>query len=269
MEQKEFDKAKENADHFKYQSMMYTDYEEVMEYKIERNDEKGVILFGKDEETGFWNLLFAVNEAEDLLSAIPAEEKGIRLSFVPESFVPALKQAGFVTYAVWNDYFKMSLNDVVDDNEGELLTEEECRAASDVTKSCAGQSRGFTGQSEEWFQKWINASEISGIETGTKDNAVFIYKADGQIAGIVCTAVYGHESKKGPTCWIREVAVRKEYQNQGIARRLIGQALSYGKKHGATRAFLHADECNTGAIHLYKSIGFEAKADQAEINMVR
>jgi ribosomal protein S18 acetylase RimI-like enzyme len=90
----------------------------------------------------------------------------------------------------------------------------------------------------------------------------------GKLVAIVCTAVYGYESKKGPVAWIREVAVHPDYQNRGIGRRLILQAFNYGKEHGAVRAFLMADECNEQGIHLYTKLGFTANKENAQIDMI-
>ncbi len=79
--------------------------------------------------------------------------------------------------------------------------------------------------------------------------------------------IYGDESKKGPVLWLREIAVLPQEQGKGIGRKLILQSLGYGKERGAKRAFLMADDCNTNAIGLYKSVGFVPSED-AEINMV-
>ena len=92
---------------------------------------------------------------------------------------------------------------------------------------------------------------------------------DNEIAGIVCTGTYGHESKDGAVVWIREVAVKPKYQGQGIGRILVSQALQYGKQCGASRAFLAVDEENSGAIHLYESLGFVASKEAGEINMIK
>jgi ribosomal protein S18 acetylase RimI-like enzyme len=85
----------------------------------------------------------------------------------------------------------------------------------------------------------------------------------------VCTATYAHDSQKGPIAWIREVAVRPEYQRMGIGRKLVTQALSYGKENGAVRGFLQADECNIYAIHLYESLGFVSNKHEVQIDMFK
>ncbi|MBU3108405.1 GNAT family N-acetyltransferase [Clostridium gasigenes] len=117
---------------------------------------------------------------------------------------------------------------------------------------------------------WLKGEESSDAETGTKNNAVIVYRNNhGEIVGLVCTATYAHGNEKGPIVWIREVAVKLEYQRQGVARNLIMQALSYGKKHGAASAFLAADECNKCAINLYESIGFMGKKEDVQNDMFK
>jgi len=131
--------------------------------------------------------------------------------------------------------------------------------------SCCGKSRGFTGQTPHWVKSWI-AREDDSIQ----NQAILIHRNDSNdIVGIVCVGTYGHESENGAIVWIREVAIMPEYQNQGIGRKLLKQALSCGKKYGAKKAFLAVDECNTSAIHLYKSFGFKPSEEDSQIDMIK
>lgn len=169
----------------------------------------------------------------------------------------------------WHDYFMSSL-DYVPEVDGTLfLKETECAEASEVTMACAGQSRGFTGQTTEWMREWMDNSEPESTESGVYNKAILAARNDREeIVGILCTGTYAHESEKGAIAWIREVAFKPEYQGRKIARRLITQALAYGRACGAKRAFLAADECNAHAIHLYESIGFKASDEDSQIDMV-
>jgi ribosomal protein S18 acetylase RimI-like enzyme len=60
--------------------------------------------------------------------------------------------------------------------------------------------------------------------------------------------------------------VSPEYQGHGIGRALIESTLQYGIERGAVRSFLMADDCNAGAIALYKKIGFEPN-DEVQIDL--
>ena len=154
------------------------------------------------------------------------------------------------------------------DNEVEsaiFLKITECKEASEVTMACRGKSRGFTGQTPLWIKAWLTQEDDS-----IKNQAILIHRNDSnEIVGIVCVGTYGHESEKGAIAWLREVAVLPEYQNQGIGRKLIKQALYYCKKFGAKRAFLAVDECNNNAIYLYKSFGFKPSEEESQIDMVK
>jgi ribosomal protein S18 acetylase RimI-like enzyme len=118
------------------------------------------------------------------------------------------------------------------------------------------------------MQSWIHNEEPAAAETDTENYAVVIHRENDEIVGLVCTAVYGFDCEEGPVSWIREVAVHPNYQNRGIAGKLILQAMNYGKRFGAVRAFLMADECNEHAIHLYEKLGFVAKKDDNQIDML-
>ena len=55
---------------------------------------------------------------------------------------------------------------------------------------------------------------------------------------------------------ILNLAVAPEARRKGVARRLVGEALVWGKSSGARRAFLEVRESNRAAIRLYESLGF-------------
>ena len=55
---------------------------------------------------------------------------------------------------------------------------------------------------------------------------------------------------------ILSIAVRGDFQGQGIATALLGQALSYLTKAGADTVKLEVRPDNSPAIHLYKRAGF-------------
>jgi ribosomal protein S18 acetylase RimI-like enzyme len=269
MAKEEFLRIKQEKDKFTYTSMNYTEYEEVSDYKILCKNEKVILLYGYSIESGRNQYHWASNTAEDLISRIDIKNENVLITFVPSDWVEKLKHIGFEVFAIWNDYNNPDINSIQYDVEPEYLTGDECKLASQVTLSCRGQSRGFTGQTEEWFRQWINGTEPSSESTGVQNGAVFVERDHGKIVGIICTATYAHGSKKGPIVWVREVAVHPAFQRKGIARKLIMQALAYGKNHGATRGFLMADECNEHAIHLYESMGFKANKDEMEIDMIR
>lgn len=55
---------------------------------------------------------------------------------------------------------------------------------------------------------------------------------------------------------IINVAVKKEFQKQGIADRLMDALIAEGNKNGVGRFFLEVRVSNEAAIHLYEKHGF-------------
>lgn len=268
MNQKEFKNIQDKIKDYQYSSMMYTDYEDVQDYDILVENDKVILLYGYNTEGRRLEYYWAANSAKELLGQMK-EKNNILVSFVPREWQNEFKEEGFEVYSIWNDYFRENLEGIVIDEQPEFLQIEDCDQASEVTLSCSFQSRGFTGQTATWFHQWLTGEDEVSKNNGTKDNAVLIHRnSNNKIVGVLCTAIYGHDSIKGPISWIREVAVMPEDQNKGIARKLLLQALEYGKIHGATRAFLAADECNNNAIHLYESVGFVGNPDEAQIDMI-
>jgi len=269
MTEADFLRIKDKAAGFTYNSLEYTDYEDIAGYEIKKETDNIILIRGFHREADCIHYHWAANEAKQVLDSLGKASRGL-IEFIPDEWVDSFEEEGFIVRDVWKDYFLDSLIDIpvieACELEEEFLKEYESKEASDTTLACKGQSRGFTGQTEEWIKGWLN--NTSDEEPVNK--AVLVErKKENKIAGLVCTGIYGLQSKKGPIAWIREVAVIPEYQNQGIARRLIGKALGYCKTFGATRAFLTADECNTYAIHLYESIGFRPGPEKGQIDMIR
>ncbi|MDF2941450.1 MAG: hypothetical protein K0S01_308 [Herbinix sp.] len=270
MEMESFLRIKERLDKYTYTSMRYVEFDEISQYKILYDNEQVILIYGYNVESRHYEYHWASSKVEDLLDVIDRKKENTLITFIPREWVDRLNQAGFNIFAVWNDYHNTDINSLEYFNlpEPQPLSENECEVASQITFSCSGQSRGFTGQTTEWMKKWIQGAEPAAIETGAKNCTAFVHRINGKIVGVICTAIYAYESDKGPVAWVREVAVHPSFQRQGIAKELIMQALYYGKKHSAVRAFLMADECNEHAIHLYEKLGFKANKEDIQIDMV-
>lgn len=270
MERKTFEEIKNAISNYKYTSLNYSEYEKICDYDVVSKN-KVILLYGYNKESKLYEFHWAANDIGALIEEINKLNKKGFITFVPEEWVEELKNNNFTMYAIWNeyynyDYFKKKHLEISE--EIEFLKEEECKQASELTLSCRNQSRGFTGQTEEWIKKWIVNKEPSAVNAGCKHNAVLIHRENGEIAGLVCVGVYGYNSPNGATLWIREIAVNPKYQNKGIGRQLLGQALYYGSKYDAKKSYLAADECNIHAINLYKKMGYIKKPEEREINMI-
>ena len=185
------------------------------------------------------------------------------ISGIPDNWYDDFRRHGFDEYAVFQDYWVDSLTvpgDRYDDYE--FLHKNDCAVASEISLACRGQSRGFEGESPDWFADWLDGEE------GLNNTAVLICKTNNRIAGISCTATYAHESEKGAVVWVRMMAVHPKFQGQGIDTRLLMQTRQYGAKHGAKRAFLHTDTQNKNAIKMYRKAGFQPQINEKQIDMI-
>jgi mycothiol synthase len=75
---------------------------------------------------------------------------------------------------------------------------------------------------------------------------------------LVASFVLSHPSPlngKPDDAWVWHVGTRHDYQRKGIARALLHRALARLQRDGFTRAGLHVDSENPGAVALYQSVG--------------
>lgn len=268
MKENEFKRIQSKLEKFKFSSLNYSEYCEVEDFKIENEDDDLILISGYNAEAKVSEYHYAANDYNNLLNRLDLTKEFL-ITFIPHEWIKKFEERGIKVRNAWHDYFIKDLSSVPINDNYELLKLEECKEASDVTMSCRGQSRGFTGQTEKWIKSWLNGTEYGCINSEIEDSTIIVSRnSENKIVGIICTGTYAHKSVEGATVWIREIAVQPEYQNKGIARRLINQAITYGKKNGAKRGFLAADECNDTAIHLYKSIGFKPSDEESEIDMI-
>jgi ribosomal protein S18 acetylase RimI-like enzyme len=64
--------------------------------------------------------------------------------------------------------------------------------------------------------------------------------------------------KARPLLNIHDIAVTETHQGRGIGRRLLAEAEAVARERGCCKLTLEALEGNTGAIGLYRSVGFAA-----------
>lgn len=88
-------------------------------------------------------------------------------------------------------------------------------------------------------------------EQAAKEQAcVTVAEGPGGIIGFLVARAVADELE------ILNMAVRPEFRRQGVASRLLADALEFGRTAGATRAFLEVRESNCGARGFYERHGF-------------
>ena len=126
------------------------------------------------------------------------------------------------------------------------------------------------GQDEEIYARVFNTTflDYDDIRTLTVQEARTMANApsfnldgllfgewNGQIVGMVPAYVdKNREEKKG---FIHYLAVLPEFRHNGIAKRLLAQAIKSLKEKGMTVASAYAQTDRLACVHLYESFGFE------------
>ncbi len=261
-----FNYIKEKTKKFEHNSLQYTDYDDIEDYEIICDNDKLLIVYGFMSKFNMYQIHWAASEAEFLIDFIKQLNKEIFISFVPNQWMDLFKNNNFIEFALLRDYWMNNLESIPNCDKYIKLTFDECEEASKLTMLCKDQSREFFGETKQWFEEWISGD--TSADSDYKDNCVLIHKENNCIAGIVCVATYGHDSPRGTVVWIRELAVNPKFQGRGIGRKLLIQALNYGKENGAVRSFLMADDCNANAINLYKNVGFIPSEEVGQLDMI-
>jgi ribosomal protein S18 acetylase RimI-like enzyme len=269
------------ANQYKYNSLQYVDSEDIENAAIYINTNENIFLYqksnlekelywdskskdniqlfwaSKSKESFFQGLLETINFIKQ--NEIKAEK--MYVEFIPEDFLEKMNSAGFEIVSEWVDFWNSDLSsfnvDLTKSINIRPLNNDEITIAGDVTRSCLGYSRGFTGESDGIIKEW-----------GESENSyVFVAELDNKIVGVCLVMLYGFESEKGTVLWIREVAVNPKYQSKGIGREMITYGIKWGIEKGAKRSFLACDVENLNAIKLYESLNYKRKDERGQINM--
>lgn len=105
-----------------------------------------------------------------------------------------------------------------------------------------------------------NISEY--VEKVLSNGIVFAYMIDGEIAGVVLG--YANDIQTN-IAYLSLLCVKPEFQNKGIAKKLVEQFKEYCSEAGMKRITLYTHVTNTKAIELYKKHGFVmGKSNRAE-----
>ncbi len=264
-----YKRVKQYLGNYKYSSMQYLEAEDLDGYQIIAESKDSFLLHGRNASHQLSEFHWMANDSAPLLAAIQATTLKGMMTFIPKLWVDAFRLAGFSTYGILNEYWHDDIAKTtslfINQSAYEVLKPHEAQRASEVTKSCSGQSREFHGESKEWILEWLS-DKTTNVDN--RDNQIIIKRVESQIAGIIAVTIYGDDSPKGSVLWIRVLAVDPNYQGIGIGNELVRQALTYGVEHHAKRAFLMADELNGAAIHIYHKLGFRPNTNGRQIDMI-
>lgn len=239
----------------KYSSLNYIDYEDVQTAEVICYDESLLLLYMRSEN--FNEIHYATNDLEELLKWIKAKNLIGLVKFIPFDKIAQFELNDFKIHCAFQDFLLKDLKQVSKllENEFEIqfATVNEAKSISEISQKCAGLSRGFFGETEEWIKDWIS------------ENKIIVKYNDCEMVGFCCVSIYA----EGSTLWIRELAVHPDFQGKGFGKDLLEMSLKYGIQNGAQKSFLAVDIENKRAIQLYKYFGYEAKENEIEVQMVK
>lgn len=78
-----------------------------------------------------------------------------------------------------------------------------------------------------------------------------LFENEGEIVAYACQTVIFDDAE------ILNVAVKKEYRGQGLAKKMLGEMENQAKKLGASKSFLEVRVGNQAAIGLYRRFEYE------------
>lgn len=255
MELKQFESMISFATGCKYSSLSYVDYDDVNTSEVICYDKSLLLLHKKSNDLS--EIHYATDDLKELLTRIKVNNLNGLIKFVPIDAIDQFEFCDFKIHCAYQDFHLKDLERAtkIFKNECEIkfATFDEAKEISDISKACSGLSRGFFGETEAWVKDWLTENDI-----------IVIYM-NGTLIGFCCVSIYA----EGTTLWIREIAVHPDFQGKGIGKELLGMSLQYGLSKGAKKSFLAVDVENKTAIQLYEYFGFEAKANEIEVQMIK
>ena len=90
---------------------------------------------------------------------------------------------------------------------------------------------------------------------GKESFFVFIALANNQVVGGLTSYLLQQYYSESRSAYIYDLAVKTEFQRQGIGKMLISEIISHCNKIGIKEVFVQADEEDVHAIEFYQSTG--------------
>ena len=107
-------------------------------------------------------------------------------------------------------------------------------------------------QVEEYDYKVLSNSKKYIIDKGGK---IFFAESAGNIIGTVALM----PTKNKLVFELTKMAVKPEYRNKGIGKKLLRKCIDYCKSNNYSSIILYSNKKLNNAIHLYRTFGFKEK----------
>ena len=126
-----------------------------------------------------------------------------------------------------------------------VMTIEDYDGAYDLWNNTSGMCLNVTDDSREGIAKYLRRNPTS----------CFVADYNGRIVGVIMS---GHDGREG---YIHHTAVLPEYRNQGIAKKLVDNAMSALEKEGINQVALIVCAKNDIGNNFWENMGFPARDD--------
>lgn len=103
----------------------------------------------------------------------------------------------------------------------------------------------------ELTRPWNDPVQDIKLSLSAKSSVIFLAKIENEIIG---TAMVGYDGHRG---WIYYLAISKNYQNQGIGKRLVEHAEEWLRLQGVPKTQILIRSDNEKVIKFYENLGFE------------
>ncbi|MGF1637446.1 MAG: GNAT family N-acetyltransferase [Cyclobacteriaceae bacterium] len=107
------------------------------------------------------------------------------------------------------------------------------------------EMQNFVMPSREHLQKLLSKPDFF----------VFVALKDREVVGGLTTYTLHQYYATTPLLYIYDLAVKTDFQRQGIGKKLIATVLSFGKSIGMEEVFVQADKVDDYALDFYRSTG--------------
>ncbi len=84
---------------------------------------------------------------------------------------------------------------------------------------------------------------------------VFVAMSEGKVIGGLTAYTLDQYYSPAPLVYIYDLAVKTEFQRQGVGKKLIAEFTAFCKEIGVEEVFVQADEADDYALDFYRSTG--------------
>lgn len=107
------------------------------------------------------------------------------------------------------------------------------------------EMEGFTMPGDRYLQQLLER----------QDFFAYVALQDNQVAAGLTAYMLQQYYSALPLVYIYDLAVKREFQRQGLGKSLIKSVTDYSKEIGAEEVFVQADEPDVHALEFYRSTG--------------